>query len=332
MTMRAKAGILIVIALILIPAVVAEDEFEWVARAQNAATAGDYTDALTYYNNALSVNPSYSPALAGKAAALNQLGKYQDALDSAGQALSIQFSTTAQNAQAYALFKLGRYNDAITAYLNLTAVQTNHADAYCNLASSYFQVGMPDKALSAYAQCTNLDPNNPDTWNQIGLVYMSENNYTDALDAFNHATRFTTTNAEIWNNKGEALAALGQYQDALGCFNTALTINPAYTEAEQNREAVIGKAQIIQITGSPTPTQAPWVLASTRSTTVPVAGATPSAATQIVPPQTSMVTTVATEIPIVQKTTYTPLSPFDTLAALLVAGLFTAIIKCGRKH
>ena len=321
MKMRVKAGILLVIALIIIPAVLAEDEVYWTTRAQNAATAGDYPDALTYYNNALSVNPSYAPALVGKAATLNQLGQYQNALDSADQALTIQFSTTAQNAQAYALFNLGQYNDAIIAYLNLTAVQTNHADAYCNLAYSYAQVGMPDQALSAYANCTNLDPTNPDSWNQIGLVDMSEKKYNDALDAFNQATQLTITNAEIWNNKGEAYAALGQYSDALDCFTTALSLNPDYPAAEQNREAVMGKAQVFQITGSPTPVPAPWVLA-TRA---------PAIVTTTMPLQTLPAITIA-ETPPTQETTFTPLSPFDAVTALVVVGIGMAGIKCGWKR
>jgi len=40
MNMRAKVGILIIIALILIPAVVADDALDWYARGQNAAIAG----------------------------------------------------------------------------------------------------------------------------------------------------------------------------------------------------------------------------------------------------------------------------------------------------
>jgi len=320
--MRAKAEILLVIVFIIIPAVLAEDQFEWYAKGQNAANAGDYVDALTYYNNALSVDPSYAPALAGKAATLNQLGQYQEALDSADQALSSQFSTTAQNAQAYALFKLGRYTDAIAAYVNLTAVQTNYADAYCNLAYSYVQEGMPDQALSAYAQCTNLDPNNPDTWNQMGLAFMSENKYNDALVAFNHATLLTITNAEIWNDKGEAFAALGQYQNAIDCFNKALSLNPLYTEAQQNLKAAAAQPQVFQITGSPTPTELPWVLKTPVTTT----------ATLPAPPQTTAVTTLPPKTPISQQTTYTPLSPFDAVAALVVAGFVMAGMNCGRKH
>ena len=107
MKMSAKAGILFLIILILVPAVAAEDALDWYTKGQNAATSGDYSNALTYYNNALSLDPSYTLALTGKAVALNALGQYSAALDAANQALTIQTSTDAQNAQAYSLFELG---------------------------------------------------------------------------------------------------------------------------------------------------------------------------------------------------------------------------------
>jgi len=328
MQMSAKTGILLVIILILIPAVAAEDSLEWYTKGQNAATVGNYADAVTYYNNALSLDPSYALALSGKAVALNALGQYSGALDAANKALTIRTSADAQNARAYALYKLGRYDEAVAAYVNLTATVTNNADAYRNLASSYFQTGNPDAALKAYARATNLDPHNADTWNQIGLVYMSQDKYTEALDAFDHATRETTKSAEIWNNKGLALTALGRYQDALNCFNSALTISPTYADAEKNKASVLGKAQVYQVTGTATPTEAPWVLGgvTTLPTAVPTTAAVQTAVTvESLPAGTVAVT--STEIPVAKKTTFTPLSPFGALAAFVVAGIVFAGVK-----
>jgi tetratricopeptide (TPR) repeat protein len=150
---------------------------------------------------------------------------------------------------------------------------------------------------------------------------MSKDDYTDALDAFNHATRITTTSAEIWNNKGTALAALGRYSDALDCFNTALTLSPAYTDAINNRQSVLGKGQVTQITGSPTPTIAPWILGgvTTPTTVTTPAGEQNATVVESLPPGTIAVT--ATETPVPTKTTYTPLSPFCVLVALVVAGI-----------
>jgi tetratricopeptide (TPR) repeat protein len=333
MQMSAKAGILVLILLLLIPAVAAEDAMEWYTKAQNAATNGDYTDAVTYYTNSIAVNPSYDAAYAGEAAALNALGQYSAALTAANQALAIRTSTTALGARADALFYLGQYNDAIGAYTNYTAVVTNQESAYCNLAYSYVMVNNSAQALTTYSQCTNLNPNDPLIWNQIGMVDMSLGKYTDALSAFNKATALTTTNAEIWNNKGEVLLEMGQYQDAISCFNTALTLDPTNTAAQENLNAAMGKGQVYTYTITPTPTEVRWYLGGVPPTTAaPTQTETPSVnATQVVQTATLPPATQATPVP--TRTTYSPLPPVLALAALgAVAVLLTRVAGKGKNR
>ena len=134
---------------------------------------GNYELAITYYDNALALDTQFASAYAAKAAALNALGQYTDALSAAQQALAIKSDTTATNARAFALFKLGRYQESIDAYNQLFTVQTNQADAYCNQGYAYFQVNQSDNALADYNQCLALSPYNLDGWNQKGLVLMS---------------------------------------------------------------------------------------------------------------------------------------------------------------
>jgi len=333
MQMSTKAGMLVLVLLILIPAVAAEDATDWYTKAQNAASAGDYTDAVTYYTNAISLNPTYDAAYAGEAAALNSLGQYSAALTAANQALAIRSSPTALGAQADALFYLGRYNDAIGAYTNYTAVVTNQQSAYCNLAYSYVQVNYTTQALATYSQCTNLNPNDPLVWNQIGLVDMSLGKYTDALNAFNKATALTVNNAEIWNNKGEALVALGRYQDAVPCFNTALTLNPTYTAAQENLNAAMGKGQVYTYTMTPTPTESRWYLGGitpTSATPTEVAASLENI-TQVVQ-TTTPVTTIQATTPVPTRTTYTPLSPVPVLAGLGFAVFLLVRIRRGKNR
>ena len=102
---------------------------------------GNYADALTYYNNALALDPKYAPALSGKAVALNGLGKYTDAVNAADAALAIKPSDqNALNARASGLFQLGRYAESVTAYDTLFLVQNNRADAYCNQGYAYLML------------------------------------------------------------------------------------------------------------------------------------------------------------------------------------------------
>jgi tetratricopeptide (TPR) repeat protein len=323
MQTTAKIGILILLVIFLVPVVAAEDANDWYTKAQNAASTHDYTDAVTYYNNAIALNPTFDSAMAGEAVSLNALGQYSQALSFANQALAIRSSATALGAQADALFYLGQYNEAIGAYQNYTQIVYNQYSAYCNLAYSYTQENESAQALASYSQCTNLNQSDPMVYNQIGLLYMANGQYANALTAFSSATALTISNAQIWNNKGEALAALGRYQDAMDCFNTALTIDPTYAAAQANKQAAMGKGQLIIASNTPAPTLAPWYLGGIAPTTVtPTTIATPNVTeTEQTVVQTTTVPPTTTATVVVTRTTYSPMSLFPVLAGLAAAAV-----------
>ena len=137
--MKLKALVLVFLMCFLyIPVVSAEDSLDWYMKGQQALNAGNYAEALTYYDNALALDKNYAAALAGKAVALNGLERYTEAIMSADQALALKPSEqNALNARAYALFRLGRYAEAVTAYDSFFTVQGGRADAYCNQGYSY---------------------------------------------------------------------------------------------------------------------------------------------------------------------------------------------------
>src|SRR5512136_2590779 len=88
-----RSAILILILLfspLLVPLAGAEDVQEWYIKGQNAMTVGDYPSAVTYYNNALALDRNYASAYAGRAMALNMMGKFTDAIASADSALALK--------------------------------------------------------------------------------------------------------------------------------------------------------------------------------------------------------------------------------------------------
>ena len=158
--MQTKALILVLIlALLFIPVVHGEDANDWYTYGQNALTVGNYTLALTDFNNALSVSANFASAMSGEAVALNGLGNYTGAIPWAEEALTYRPSDPiALNARAFALYKLGRYNDSVAAYNTLLAVQNNNKDAYCNQGYAYTFMNQSDNAISSFKQCLVLDP------------------------------------------------------------------------------------------------------------------------------------------------------------------------------
>jgi tetratricopeptide (TPR) repeat protein len=300
--------------ILIAPIVKADDENDWYMRGENAVKIGQYNDAISYYNIAISINPQFEPAFSGKAYALNEMGNFSGALNVSELALAIKQDGRALNAKAFALFNLQRYDETVTAYNELFTVQSNLPDAYCNQGIAYENLNKTDQAIADFDKCGQLDPFNLIPWYEKGRVLLEIGKPQEALDAFNRCTQITIKNATVWNYKGEALLQLGRYQDALDCFKTATSLDPNYTDAKKNIDLAINHGQVYLI-GTPTPTLRP-VSAITPPTLVPVTIET--TITTIQPTQTTEIVTIPTQtetsIPI--KTTYSPLPAWITIVCL----------------
>ena len=159
-------------------------------KGQNAVTVGDYSAAVTYYNNAIQMDKNYASAYAGRATALNMLGKYNDAIASADSALAIKsMDAVALNARAFAFFKLGQYEEATAAYDKLFIVEQNRKEAYCNQAYAYLILNdtthLPSLRSTA-ARCSIPRISRHGTTKVSAM--MQAGKYDAALSAFDRAT------------------------------------------------------------------------------------------------------------------------------------------------
>jgi tetratricopeptide (TPR) repeat protein len=303
----------------------AEDALDWYMKGENAATTGNYADAIEYYDHAIALDQKYGQAFSGKAYALNQAGNYTGALDSSQKALAIRQDNRALNARAYALFKLQRYDEAVTAYDTFFKVQTNLPEPYCNQGVAYEQMNKSEKAIIAYDTCAHLDPSNIFPWYWKGRALLSAGKPQEALDAFNRCTQITISDAEVWNYKGVAYLQTGQYQDALDCFKSALSINPTYDEAKKNSDLAVNRAQVYTITGSPLPTTKPVAVTTTNAEPMPIVTETTVQATTVATLEVTTATPGQTGSAPPATTTYSPLPAWAALAGIICAAVVLGI-------
>jgi len=311
-------------AFLLVPAAQAEDANDWISRGQAALDARQYADALTYYDKALALEKNSASAWSGKAVALNNLGDYSGALNAASNALAVNAKNErAVTARAYAYFRLMDYNESVYAYDALFSMtQVNTAEPYCNQAYALWQLNRNADAAAAYRKCTSFNPLDTVIWNNLGLIYMDLKDYEHALSAFDSGTKLASKNATLWNNKGKALVELGRPGDARECFYKALGIDPGFTDAKDSLARLDGQLQVYQVTGTVTITQTLNRLGTT-ATTAPSTQAWSAALT----PEPT-ISQPFTTIPVTGRTTYSPLSPFTLVLALLGA---TAIALLARR-
>ena len=90
--------------------------------------AGNYTEAIPYFDKALVINPNYTLALNNKGAALYGLGIYNQSIAYFDKVLSINpYYTTALYNKGAALSKLGIYNESIAYFDKVLAIQPTNA-------------------------------------------------------------------------------------------------------------------------------------------------------------------------------------------------------------
>lgn len=166
---------LTVVALVLVAALAtppvaaatgADPATEYFNMAQVAIGNGDYNRAVQLFDQALAENTtliSQGDTLMylykDKAAALADLGRYDDALATVNAGL-VQFrnSTGMWNNKGYILFRMGRYNEAVDAYNQAVTIDPAYEKGWINKGDALVKAGRAGEAIKAYNTALSLDP------------------------------------------------------------------------------------------------------------------------------------------------------------------------------
>lgn len=163
------AALIMVAALAISPvaaATGADPATEYFNMAQIAISNGEYSKAVELFDKALAENTtsiSQSDTLMylykDKAAALADMGKYDDALMTVNAGL-VQFknSTGMWNNKGYILFRMGRYNDAVDAYTQAVTIDPAYEKGWINKGDALVKAGRSGEAVEAYNKALSLDP------------------------------------------------------------------------------------------------------------------------------------------------------------------------------
>ena len=148
--------------------------------------------------------------------------------------LNITVNTTESNSsevlfnKGVALNNLGRYDEAIKSYDLAIQLNPLNAEAWDNKGNALFSQGRLDDALQAYNKVIDLDNKSSNAWGMRGyiLIHKKDPQYEEALISLERAIELEPFTAWYWNEKGNALFYLGKYEDALEAKNESIKLNP----------------------------------------------------------------------------------------------------------
>jgi tetratricopeptide (TPR) repeat protein len=112
------------------------------------AIKGQYEQAISHYNQAIEINPTFASAYISRGVAYAQSGgQYDQALSDFSKAIEIspQFAKAYRD-RGFAYYKKGQYDQAITDYSKAIEIDPKFADAYFNRAVAHYSKGEYEKA------------------------------------------------------------------------------------------------------------------------------------------------------------------------------------------
>ena len=158
---------------------------------------------------------------------------YPQALSLYQQALSLDAESAQANlGMGIVLDQLGRGDEAGPFYIRSVASSPDPV-AYNNLGSWYQQRGDLQHAEQSYLRAVELKPQFAQAHDNLGIVYARQGDTAKAIESFRTALRLQPKSCRAATNLGVALEQSGQREDARRQWTQALEFDPACESAKR---------------------------------------------------------------------------------------------------
>jgi len=118
-----------------------------------------FSEAISYYDKILEINPKHEDALSNKGAVLFQLGKHDEAISYLDKVLEINPNHIgALNNKGAVLVELGKAEEAIPYLDKVLEINPNDLYALTYKGDAFFQLHDTEEALSYYKSVVKIEP------------------------------------------------------------------------------------------------------------------------------------------------------------------------------
>jgi serine/threonine-protein kinase len=199
-----------------------------VAQAWVMSKLGKHDLALAECERALALEPGYYFAMFGKTEALRQLRRYDEARQTAEQAMQrYPDQRSFADMLGTVFFEQGNYAGAERAFRHSIQLQPDSAFAYANLNATLLRLNRSDEALRTLQQGLQVRPNGL-LYSSLGNALFKRGDYVGAADAFERAVAppFGNPNNYLrWANLGDTLLWIpGRADEAQNAYKKALKL------------------------------------------------------------------------------------------------------------
>ncbi|MBG1270968.1 tetratricopeptide repeat protein [Nostoc sp. WHI] len=132
------------------------------------------------------------------------------------------------------LKRLGQVEEAIAIYRQGLALKPESAETWFNLGNALQEIGQLEAAESAFQQAVQLKPNLGIAHFKLGKVLQEQEKLTQAADCYQQAINLMPDSAQAYTNLGNVLKGLGQLEAAVAHHRQALQLQPNSAQTYYN--------------------------------------------------------------------------------------------------
>ena len=196
-----------------------------------------FTESLTVYDRALSLDPTNAALYAEKATLLIKQKAYDQALNHLEQARRLKPEQVEYVTQAGdLLFRLRHFGPALDMYKQASTLQPGEASHHAWQGQILFHMRRYEEALAAYQQALAITPQ-AYYYEQAGNICLQLTRSQEALDMYEQAIQTTDGyNPALDMGKGRALFQLARYDEALSCYQNVIQQSTAEVDSQYYEE------------------------------------------------------------------------------------------------
>lgn len=221
-----------------------DNSADWYHKGIYLGRRKQHKEAITAFDQALSLDPTNSAAWYGKGYFLEQLERHKEALIAFKQSLDIDpDNVAAWYGKSQCLEQLEQYEEAVQTYGKALALDPKNSVAWFAKGYCHEWLKQYEEALYAYERSLALDPDHHAAiWNSKGFCLGELGKPKEALEAFERSISLDPNFAPAWANKGRCLQLLGRYTEAVEASEKAHLLDASYPVIEVEKLKQYGKS------------------------------------------------------------------------------------------
>lgn len=204
----------------------------WMGKADALYNSGKYSDAINAYNESINIDPQYIWAWIGKGTSFQKIGQYDNALASFDKAIEVNISdVSGYQYKAYLFHDMNQFDEAIALEDKIIELDKNYITAYLTKASILQSLDKYDQAIESYNQALEINKSYAPAYVGKAAILSAQKKFNEALIAYENAIEIDPTSIWAWNGRGNILERLNRYEDAVKSYEHAISLNESYAPA-----------------------------------------------------------------------------------------------------